>query len=124
MKVERWMCFAAMAFAVGLAMPIALVAQGRVPTHQANHYELIVMRTFGGPNSSVTDTGVPGGVFLNNSGMFTGYADHTSPDPFPNFCFIDCFIDHAFLWQRGFMNDLDVLPHGWSSAPVAISANG
>ena len=122
MKVQRWMRLAAMALAVGLAMLIASVAQA-----QANHYQLIVMGTFGGPNSNVTDTGVPGGVFLNNNGMFTGYADLAAPDPFqfPNdYCFIDCYIDHAFLWQGGFMTDLGVLPHGWSSAPVAISANG
>jgi probable HAF family extracellular repeat protein len=125
MKVEGWTCSAAKALAFSLVMPIALLAQGRVPAPQANHYQVIVIGTFGGPNSFVTDTGfVPGGVFLNNSGMLTGYADLSAPDPFLNFCFIDCFIDHAFLWQRGFITDLGVLPHGWSSAPVAISANG
>ena len=124
MKVEGWMCSAAMALAVSLAMPIALGAQGQVPAHKANHYQLIVMGTFGGSQSSVTDTGVPGGVFLNNSGVLTGYADLSAPDPFPNFSFIDGFIDHAFPWHDGFMADLGTLPHGWSSAPVAISANG
>ena len=124
MKVEGWMCSAAMALAVSLAMPIALGAQGQVPAQKANHYQLIVMGTFGGPQSSVTDTGVPGGVFLNNSGVLIGYADLSAPDPFPNFAFIDGFIDHAFRWHDGFMADLGTLPHGWSSAPVAISANG
>jgi len=109
---------AAMVFAA-LAISLPLDAQ------QANHYHLIVMGTFGGPNSSLTDIGEgPGGVFLNNSGVMTGYADLSAPDPFPAFFFIDDYVDHAFLWQDGFMTDLGVLPHGWSSAAVAISANG
>jgi probable HAF family extracellular repeat protein len=124
MKVDNWMRYIATALTVALVVPAGLTAQGQADAHQANHYQLIVMRTFGGPNSSVTDTGVPGGVFLNNSGVMAGYADLDAPDPFPNFCFIDCHLDHAFLWQHGFITDLGVLPNGWSSAPVAISANG
>ena len=85
MKVEGWMCSAAMALAVSLAMPIALGAQGQVPAQKANHYQLIVMGTFGGPQSSVTDTGVPGGVFLNNSGVLTGYADLSRARSFSQF---------------------------------------
>lgn len=111
-----------------LGMPVKLAAQAQSASQSGqtlqHHYKLIDMGTFGGPQSSVTDTGVPGGVFLNSRGMLTGYADLSALDPYPNFCFIDCYVDHAFVWRDGFMTDLGVLPHGWSSAPVAISANG
>jgi len=124
MKIEKWLYFAAMTLAVALATPAA-TAQNPASAH-ANHYRLFVIPTFGGPNSSLMDQGVPGGVFLNNSGILTGYADLAASDPYrePNdYCFIDCYIDHAFVFD-GFMFDLGVLPHGWSSATLAISANG
>jgi len=126
MKIERWMYSAALALAALLGMPGSLAAQ-KPASAQANHYQLNVVGTFGGPNSSLMDQGVPGGVFLNNDGVMTGYADLNAPDPYlkPNdYAFIDGYIDHAFLWQGGFITDLGVLPHGWSSAPLAISANG
>jgi hypothetical protein len=44
---------------------------------------VIVIVTFGGPNSFVTGTGVPGEVFLNNDGVLTGNVRLAAPDPFP-----------------------------------------
>ena len=118
MKSRILMCITAVTLFGALVVPVQLSAQ------QHHHYKLVDMGTFGGPQSSVTDTGVPGSVFLNSRGMMTGYADLSTLDPYPNFCFIDCYIDHAFVWRDGFMTDMGVLPHGWSSAPIAISANG
>jgi probable HAF family extracellular repeat protein len=119
-------CLASITFLATLIMPNGLMAQNhsfaRVP-----HYHLQVISTFGGPNSSLMDQGVPGGVFLNNSGALTGYADLDQPDPYlePNdYAFIDGYVDHAFLRDDWFVTDLGVLPHGWSSTSLAISANG
>jgi len=107
-----------------IALPTAVANPGPLAAQQHHHYKLIDMGTFGGPQSSIVDQGVPGGVYVNNAGMFTGYADSRRPDPNPKFCFLDCYVDRAFQWQDGVMAKLDVLHHGLSSAPVAISANG
>jgi hypothetical protein len=83
------------------------------------------MGTFGGPQSYIVDAGIPGGKFLNSRGVFTGFADSSAPDPFPNFCFnADCFVSPAFQWQNGVMTDLRALHKGVSSASAWISANG
>jgi probable HAF family extracellular repeat protein len=114
---KNWIPWAASAFAL-LLISLPVGAQ------QAHHYQLIVVGTFGGPNSSLVDTGVPGGVFLNGKGVLTGYADLQAGDPYPAYCFIDCYVDHAFVRHDGFVHELGVLPGGWSSAATAISANG
>lgn len=108
-----------------LAIP-PLVAQGNQDHHhQYHHYKLIDMGTFGGPQSYIVDAGIPGGKFVNSRGVFTGFADSSTPDPFPNFCFnADCFVSPAFRWQNGAMTDLRALHKGVSSASAWISANG
>ena len=118
-------CKVVMTLFATLAIPVGSTAQGGVGHgHRPHHYQLIDMGTFGGPQSSIVDQGVPGGVYLNNAAMFTGYADSGMPDPNQKFCFLDCYVDRAFQWQDGIVTKLDVLHHGLSSAPVAISANG
>jgi len=120
------MYITALPLLASLAIPIQLTAQKAKQDHpqQPNHYQLLDMGTFGGPQSSIVDQGVPSGVSVNNGGVFAGYADTSRRDPFQDFCFLDCFVDHAFQSQGGVMNDLGVLHHGLSSAAVAISANG
>ncbi|MGP8094723.1 MAG: hypothetical protein ACLP72_15545 [Candidatus Sulfotelmatobacter sp.] len=107
-----------------LAIPVGLAAQDSQAHKSFHRYQLVDMGTFGGPQSSIVDQGVPSGVSVNNGGVFAGYADTSELDPFQDFCFLDCFVDHAFQWQDGVMSDLGVLHHGLSSAAVAISANG
>lgn len=125
MKKNLAMYLTAVTLLAALAIPIQLAAQNKAKQdhpHQPHHYQLVDMGTFGGPQSSIVDQGVPSGVSVNNGGVFIGYADTRRRDPFQDFCFLDCFVDHAFQWD-GVMNDLGVLHHGLSSAAVAISAN-
>jgi probable HAF family extracellular repeat protein len=108
---------------VGLLMvPTQLSAQQQTTHH---HYKLIDMGTFGGPQSYIADVGVPGGRFVNNSGVFSGFTDTSTPDPFLFNCFSpDCFVAHAFRWQGGLMTDIGAERNDLSSASAWISENG
>jgi uncharacterized membrane protein len=62
---------------------------------------------------------------LNNRGVLAGWADTSTSDPFPNFCFnSDWFTSHSFQWRDGERTDLGVLSGGASSASLWISPNG
>jgi probable HAF family extracellular repeat protein len=106
-----------------LCLPLQLFAQLPAVHH---HYKLIDMGTFGGPRSyGPVAAALVTGLELNNSGVLVGFADTLTPDPTPPYCFnLDCDVAYAFQWQNGVMRDLGSLRHGWSSAPLAISANG
>ncbi len=96
----------------------------KVDPHQHHHYKLIDVGTFGGPQSYIN---IPASYapVLNNRGDVAGWADTSTPDPFPNFCFnADCFTSPAFMWHDGEMRNLGVLPNGASSASNWISPNG
>ncbi len=87
-----------------------------------HHYKLIDLGTFGGPTSYFTN-GFDG--ILNNHGTAAGWADTSTPDPVPSFCYNpDCFVSHAFQWQSGVLTDLGTLVAGWSSNAFWISGNG
>jgi hypothetical protein len=105
------------------AMPMSVVplaAQDK-QAHKHPLYKLIDTGTFGGPSSSL----VFDSIVLNNHGATVGWADTPLSDPYPSFCFNpDCFVVHAFQWQRGVQNDLGTLPGGSSSQALMISANG
>jgi probable HAF family extracellular repeat protein len=107
-----------------LIIPVSTNAQSGKGKH--HHYKLIDIGTFGGPQSYIVETGIPrAGTDINNSGVFTGFADTSTPDPFPAACFNpDCFVSHAFQRRNGGMNDLGALLSGLSSAPAGISASG
>src|SRR6266849_7807421 len=107
----------------GLALPLRLAAQhNQDPNPKHHHYKLIDLGTFGGPTSYFTN-GFDG--ILNNHGTAAGWADTSTPDPFPDFCFNpDCFVSHAFQWQSGVLTDLGTLAAGWSSSALWISGNG
>jgi probable HAF family extracellular repeat protein len=88
-------------------------------------YKLVDLGTLGGPQSYVSIPDISYARILNNRGVVTGWADTSAPDPFPDVCFDDdCFIAHAFSWQRGRMRDLGTLPGGGSSQGNWISSNG
>ena len=94
----------------------------RAAAQEHHHYKLIDMGTFDGP-ASYFSNGFDG--ILNNRGTAVGWADTSTPDPYPGFCFnADCFVSHAFQWQNGVLNDLGVLPGGASSLSTWISPNG
>jgi probable HAF family extracellular repeat protein len=105
-----------------LAIPIRMRGQEGKGWH--HHYKLIDLGTFGGPNSYVTFPDFNSEADVNNQGVLAGWADTSAPDPFPDFCFWDCFVVHAFQWRNGVTSDLGVLPRGASSQPAGISANG
>src|SRR3979411_1710598 len=138
MKSRFSTCIPAMMLFAALAIPVRLATQDR-PDHRSNHYhyKLIDMGTFGGPNSyfnslSLTDAGFGfGTVFYNNAlignrrGVFVGFADTSTPDPYPAFCYTPhCFVAHPFQWRHGIKTDLGSLPGGASSAAFWINQRG
>jgi probable HAF family extracellular repeat protein len=120
MKFAKRMSITTMALFTLLAPQLHLAAQEH---HSANHhYKLVDLGTFGGP-ASYFQNGFD--ALLNNQGTAVGWADTSTTDPFPAFCFNpDCFVSHAFQWQNGVLTDLGALPGGVSSQAVWISANG
>jgi probable HAF family extracellular repeat protein len=108
--------------AVGLIFSIGLVCAVHLAAQEHHHYKLIDLGTFGGPASYFAN-GFDG--ILNNHGTSAGWADKSTPDPFPGFCVNpDCFVSHAFAWRNGSKTDLGVLPGGSSSYALWISQNG
>lgn len=103
-----------------LAVPAQIAAQEKAQQH--TRYRLIDLGTLGGP-TSLFSNGNDG--ILNNRGTGVGWADTSTADPYPPFCFNpDCFVSHAFQSQDGVLTDLGVLPGGASSNAVWITANG
>ena len=97
------------------------------PKH--HHYKLIDFGALGGAQSyfnpgSGNDFS-PFTSVLNNRGSGSGFADTSASDPYPNFCFWDCLVTHAFRANSvGGSTDLGALPGGASSAPLWISESG
>jgi len=112
----------AIALLIILSLPVGMMAQEHNEKHA--HYKLIDLGTFGGTQSYVNGPPNSFAPILNERGMATGWADTSTPDPYPNFCFSDCLVSHAFRWDYGQMKDLGALPNGASSASTWISANG
>jgi probable HAF family extracellular repeat protein len=120
MKFAKHTSVAAIALFTVLALPLDLAAQGHHAKH--HHYNLIDLGTFGGPASYFSNGA---DSILNNQGTAAGWADTSTPDPDPTFCFtFDCFVTHAFQWRNGTLTDLGSLAAGWSSAAFWITANG
>jgi probable HAF family extracellular repeat protein len=107
---------------VAMAIPIQVAGQEANKGH--HHYKLIDLGTLGGPTSVVAYLVQP----LNNRGVVTSFADTPVLDPnFPNinpFFGSDRFIQHAFLWEDGELEDLGTLPNGTSSGTNWISDRG
>jgi probable HAF family extracellular repeat protein len=122
MKKNLAVCIAALAPIAALTVPLPVSAQ-------QPRYKLIDMGTFGGPQSFVNPgSGVEFGLHvtvLNDRGEITGFADTSNPDPFPNYCFGDCNVAHAFRSNKsGVLTDLSALPGGGSSLSTWITDNG
>jgi probable HAF family extracellular repeat protein len=118
--------FALLTFA--LAFPTGLAAQDQQPARH-HYYKLIDVGTFGGP-SSYLNALFDGPFFssanvLSKSGTFAGWADTSTKDSFPPFCFNpDCYVSHALQWRDGSLTDLGALAEGWSSAATWINNTG
>jgi probable HAF family extracellular repeat protein len=115
-----------------LCLPSQLFAQ---PPAVHHHYKLIVIETRG---LSIYNTPVTTGggatefsQVLNNRGSLVGGVNTPliNTGGYPNNCFnvqqpIDCYIQHAFVWQNGQLTDLGTLPGGLGSFAFFISDNG
>jgi len=119
----------ALTLLAALAVPVQLAAQDK-QDHQHHHYHLVDLgSTFGGTQSYFNPgSGNDFGQFtsvLNRGGSVAGFADTSVSDPFPNLCFWDCNVVHAFRAGReGGLTDLGALPGGGSSVPTWITTNG
>jgi probable HAF family extracellular repeat protein len=128
------MCMAAIrkrTATVVLLVPISLLlallpvsATAPQKSSRPSRYKLIDLGTFGGPQSSVVVPEISYAQVLNNLGAVAGLADTPTPDPFPDFCFADCYVAHTFKARSGNTRDLGALPGGGSSQGNWISANG
>jgi probable HAF family extracellular repeat protein len=110
---------ATITFLALLAPPVQPAAQefSAAPKKQPR-YRLIDLGTFGGPDSSET-VEFP---FINNEGVVVGFADTSIPDPD---CFDpECFLTHAFRWNKGTIADLGTLPGGGNSFGIWINDRG
>jgi len=132
MQTMNWRFALAGALFATLAMSAQLAAQND-PDHKKlghHHYQLVIVGTFGGPNSSNAWAGL-GNKTLNSRGTVIGEADTTAPDPF---CLVFCYMADAFEWHDGVETELGGLSgnangtyadginsRGWISG---ISGNG
>jgi len=123
MKSRVWLWSITICLCVVLILTSQVAAQ-TVPQHHPKHqqYKLYDVGTFGGPNSY----GSYQAISLTTAGA-TGAADTSISDPFDPYCFLDCFVSHAFLWRYGHVTDLGALPGnngGNSSFGFAINNFG
>jgi len=131
MKTQKLVCLTATTFAV-LAMSLQL-SQAQ-PAAQHHHYKLIVIGTL--PGHSIYNTHVTSNhsvvtgyeQVLNNGGTLVGGADTPAVNTSGS-CWnvqqpIDCYIQHAFVWQNGQLTDLGTIPGGLGSFAYFISDNG
>ena len=111
-------------FSINLVVVVAALALPAQMAAQQTRYKLIDVGTLGGPAAYGPGSGV-GSEFLNNAGIFVGTADTSTPDPSaPNCLNSDCFLSHAFRWQKGVLTDLGTLPGGNFSNANSINARG
>jgi len=82
MKFAKMNCITAIGLFVLLALPLQLAAQDKEDKHNHHHYQFLDLGTFGGPVSYISNRfdGV-----LNGRETALGWADTSTPDPFPAF---------------------------------------
>jgi probable HAF family extracellular repeat protein len=105
-----------------VALSAMCLSQTALTQNARPRYKLVDLGTFGGPHSAVGGQS----VVVSNTRKVAGGADAATPDPYAPDCFDRnyCFVEHAFLWQAGVLNDLGTLPGGYSSFGYAINAQG
>lgn len=114
---------------IAIMILAVLAIPARQATAQASpRYIAIDLGTFGGPNAALDLPGVP----ITSQGAVLGTADTTIPDTdYPNFNPFenienapDPYIEHAFSWQNGHLNDLGALPGNNNSAVFEVNGRG
>jgi probable HAF family extracellular repeat protein len=113
------------------ALTIPRTAHGQSDNGKHHHYKLIDVGTFPGLsiyNTRVTSNGSTPTEFqqvLNDQGTLVGGADTPLVNPYN--CFspfnqsIECYVQHAFAWQKGKLMDLGTLAEGSASFAYFIS---
>jgi probable HAF family extracellular repeat protein len=112
-----------MTWIITLVAAVSLAAQGKAPTHQYHHYQIVDPGTFGGPSSGLQAPFFPRFGMLNNRGTLVGFANTPASDA--PFCgFGNCFAGDAFQLQGGVTIDLGHISGGFDSQANWISGNG
>ena len=118
MKRKVYISIAALTLLAMLVNPVQLTARH-------TRYKLVVIGTFGGPNSFPFFEDAKA---LTNRGSVVGQADTAIPDP--NFANFDPyvgqnpFLQHAFKWQNGTLTNLGALPGADTTQVGWISEGG
>jgi probable HAF family extracellular repeat protein len=131
MKFKKWSFIVEVTLVAMLAFPLGAAAQDNLTRSQKgkhHHYKLVVVGTFGGPNSNFNHNGaidINDIAVLNRRGSITGNADTSTPDPFAGlYTWSWGYVAHTFQWQNGAMTDMGALPGGGSSSPTWQSTDG
>src|SRR5438093_1115909 len=113
MKTKASASFAMAALFSLVTFSAQTAAQTQTSSQPNSHvrYKLIDLGTLGGPNSTEGHQA----PIVSNSGAVIGIADTLLPDPA---CPSDCFIGHAFRWEKGVLTDLGTIPGGNNSDAV------
>src|ERR1700683_5305787 len=121
MRLRTLGCITAMTLAGALAIPIRTSAQDQQVKH--HQYKFIEVGTLSGPNSiNLSGPGSSLLRYLNHEGATVGMASTTVPDPFsPQYCWFDCYIDHALKFQNGVLTDLGALAGANSSGANGVN---
>jgi probable HAF family extracellular repeat protein len=118
-------CIATVATLLILVLTLASVnaqePDSQKPYH--HHYKLIDLGTFGGPHGGIVN---PSSGGLSENGMLVGASDTAIPDPYPNMCFADCYVNRGVSWHNGVEGELPPLPggEGLSNIPGAVNSEG
>ena len=129
MKLKERTSIAVVILLTALTLPSGTVAQDN-QQHRHHRYKVKDLGTLGGPQSIIFGLTRP----LNSGGVVTGCADTSKFDPNnpqnpyffqPNYSGgLDPYIQHAFHWQDGALNDLGTLPGGTSIEALGINEHG
>src|SRR5207253_2849456 len=119
MKTKASASFAMAALFSLVTFSAQTAAQTQTSSQPNSHvrYKLIDLGTLGGPNSTEGHQA----PIVSNSGAVIGIADTLLPDPA---CPSDCFIGHAFRWEKGVLTDLGTIPGGNNSDAVWLNSLG
>jgi probable HAF family extracellular repeat protein len=114
--------------AVVTVLPTCVAAQTNATLNQNDkhhHYKMVVIEPLGGPTSNASG---PGLAVVSNGGTYAAIANTATPNPNAN-CFVpfnapDCFVEHAVVWHKGTLTDLELLPGSANGQTTSISENG
>ena len=132
MQDRKFILAISVAVVTFLTVPLGIAAQDsttRAKKAQHHHYKLIEIGTFGGPSSYFNNFYAgpffDSGTVLIKRGTLAGWADTSTPDPFPSLCLNpDCFVSHALQWHDDVLTDLGTLADGWGAQVTWINDTG